>query len=236
MDGIKKAVVTGASSGIGRAITAALIDQGYEVYALGRSFTDGKCDDRLHKRVIDLLDTDALEQLAKEMNNSGDISLLVNAAGVGYYGLHESLGTHEIQTMIRTNVEVPVVLTGLLLKMLKKNNGCVVNISSHTANQANPHGCAYGATKAALSSFSKSLFAEERKYGLRVVNIEPDMTKTALYRNADFDVAADEDAYLLPEEVAQAVMYALDSRPGCILTDIKLEPKINRIARKDRNR
>lgn len=232
MDRLKKAIVTGASSGIGRSIAEALLDRGYEVYAIGRSFDKNTDNDRFYKRTIDLLDTARLVDFAEEMNGIGDIGLLVNAAGVGYYGLHESLGIQDIQTMIRTNVEVPMILTRLLLKMLKKNNGCVVNISSHTADKANPHGCAYGATKAALSSFSKSLFAEERKYGLRVVNIEPDMTKTALYRNADFDVDADEEAYLLPEEVAQAVMYALDLRPGCIVTDIKLEPKLNRIARK----
>ena len=77
-----------------------------------------------------------------------------------------------------------MIITNLLLRDLKKNKGTIINISSITAGKANPHGCAYGATKAGLTSFSHSLFEEARKYGVRVVNLEPDMTDTKLYRNA----------------------------------------------------
>lgn len=78
-----------------------------------------------------------------------------------------------------------MIITNLLLRDLKKNKGTIINISSITAEKTNPHGCAYGATKAGLTSFSHSLFEEARKYGVRVVNLEPDMTDTNLYRNAD---------------------------------------------------
>ena len=119
-----------------------------------------------------------------------------------------------------------------LLKSLKKNDGYVINISSHTASKANPHGVAYGATKAGLSSFSKSLFEEERKYGLKVINIEPDMANTNLYRSASFGPDEDIDAYLEPSEIADAVEFALSQRNGCIITQIALEPRLNRISKK----
>lgn len=125
-----------------------------------------------------------------------------------------------------------MILTCQLLRTLKKNRGYIINISSVTANASNPHGCAYGATKAGLSSFSRSLFDEARKYGVRVVTISPDMTQTNLYRNADFKEGEELESYLLPEEVACAVEYVLTQRDGLVISDITLKPQLHRIARK----
>lgn len=125
-----------------------------------------------------------------------------------------------------------MIITNLLLRDLKKNKGTIINISSITAEKTNPHGCAYGATKAGLTSFSHSLFEEVRKYGVRVVNIEPDMTDTKLYRNADFTVDENEAARLQPKEVADAVLYVLEQREGLVMTDITIRPQLHRIARK----
>lgn len=134
--------------------------------------------------------------------------------------------------MVRTNLEAPMILTCSLLRDLKKNRGYVINISSVTATGSNPHGCVYGATKAGLSSFSHSLFDEARKYGVKVVTISPDMTKTNLYRNANFREGDEAESYLLPEEVAQAVEYVLSRREGLVVSDITLKPQLHRITRK----
>ena len=134
--------------------------------------------------------------------------------------------------MVRTDLEVPMILSQQLLRGFKKNKGCIVNIASVTAQQSNPHGCAYGATKAGLTSFSHSLFEEARKYGVRVVNLEPDMTDTNLYRNADFTVDENEAARIQSNEVADAVLYVLGQREGLVMTDITIRPQLHRIARK----
>lgn len=253
----KTAIVTGASSGIGSQISRVLVEMGYEVYGFGREFpeeeseqirtkqdtaesigtedgTDKQNQEKgmLHRIVCDLLDTPELERQIKEIRRQSEVSLLVNNAGVGYYGLHEELNTQKIQRLVRTNLEVPMVLTNLLLRDLKKYRGTVINISSVTAQLNNPHGCAYGATKAGLSSFSRSLFEEVRKYGVRVVTIQPDMTKTDLYRNADFAQGEEEDSYLLPEEVADTVRDILQMRKGAVVTEITLRPQLHRIRRK----
>lgn len=125
-----------------------------------------------------------------------------------------------------------MILTCQPLRTLKKNRGYIINISSVTASASNPHGCAYGATKAGLSSFSRSLFDEARKYGVRVVTISPDMTQTNLYRNADFKEGEELESYLLPEEVACAVEYVLTQRDGLVISDITLKPQLHRITRK----
>ena len=125
-----------------------------------------------------------------------------------------------------------MILTQQLLRGLKRQKGTIINISSVTASQANPHGCAYGATKAGISSFTKSLFEEARKYGVRVASICPDMTKTELYRNADFTVGEEVESYLLPEEVAQAVEFILNQREGLVVTELTLRPQLHRIQKK----
>lgn len=226
------AIVTGASSGIGLEISKVLCRQEYEVFGIGRNFDTDFEEDRFHRIICDVLDTEKLCDIVKKIAARNCVTVLVNNAGTAYYGLHEELNAKKIQQMVRTNLEVPMILTCQLLRELKKNRGYVINISSVTANGSNPHGCAYGATKAGLTSFSHSLFDEARKYGVKVVTVSPDMTRTNFYRNADFREGDEEGSYLTPEEIAEAVKYVLSQKEGSIVSDITLKPQIHRIKRK----
>lgn len=234
------AIVTGASSGIGAAISARLCKMGYEVFGIGRSFgssfaeqfPDVADNPLFHAVVCDLLDTEKMLKLVRGIAAEATVTLLVNNAGSAYYGLHEELSPKKIQEMVRTDLEVPMILSQQLLRGFKKNKGCIVNIASVTAQQSNPHGCAYGAVKAGLVSFSRSLFDEARKYGVRVATVSPDMTKTELYRNADFTVGEETESYLLPQDVADAVAYIVEQREGVAVSEVTLRPQYHRIRRK----
>lgn len=277
----KVALVTGASSGIGRAISARLLALGYEVYGIGRQFpaelpeasvnaADLSAGTRpqalltleaeaaawtptnpsaseiaaaagspaaFHPIVCDLLDTKKLQSVVASLQKEWKqekrtLALLVNNAGTAYYGLHEELRPEGISEMVRVNLEVPMLLTQQLLRTLKQNHGTIINISSVTAIGSNPHGVAYGATKAGLLSFSRSLFDEARKYGVRVTAILPDMTDTELYRHADFTADPAMDAHLEAEDVADAVEYALTTRAGTCVPEIILRPQLHRIKKK----
>lgn len=227
--GKKAAVVTGASSGIGYEIAQVLIEKGYEVFGFGRSF---KRECIFNAIECDICDTDKLIGRIDEIKKEYVVEVLVNNAGVGFYGLHEELNAQKIKQLVRTNLEAPMILTNYLLRGLKENKGWIFNISSVTATKTNPHGCAYGATKAGLSSFSRSLFEEARKYGVKVVNIQPDMTATDLYRNADFKEDEDVMAHLLPKEVADVVRYAIEQREGLVISDVTLRPQLHRISKR----
>ena len=234
----KTAIVTGASSGIGAAISDMLCELGYTVFGFGRDFRAkaGRRSEaslpQFHPVTCDLLDTEKLLAKIREIKQQHTVYMLVNCAGVGYYGPHEQLNPEQIKTLVRTNLELPLILTQQLLRELKAQKGYVINVSSVTAVKSNPHGCAYGATKAGLSGFSESLFDEVRKYGVKVINLQPDMTKTNLYRDADFREGEEEESYLLPEEVADVLRALLSQRETLVATNITLQPQIHRIRRK----
>lgn len=231
----KSAIVTGASSGIGLAICEVLLQMDYVVYGIGRDF---KAADRItesgdfHIVELDLLDTAKLETEIRAIAKGKDIHLLINCAGVGFYGLHEEIASSDLSAMVRTNLEVPIVLTNLLLRKLKEAHGTIINIASITAIESNPHGAAYGATKAGLLNFSRSLFDEARKYGVKVTTILPDMTDTNLYRNADFEASKEVSARLLPQDVSDAVKYILTADPHMVITEFTLRPQLHRIEKK----
>lgn len=227
------ALVTGASSGIGQAIAQRLLEHGYEVYGIGRDFSACTLTGHVqfHTVVLDLLDTPALLAFLETLSKD-NLSVLVNSAGCAWYGPHETLSVEAIQTMTRVNLETPILLCGKLLRTLKQNHGTIINIASVTALETSTHGAAYGALKAGLVHFSRTLFEEHRKSGLKISVILPDMTDTALYRNADFGPDLTEGAYLSPEDTADAVMAVLNAREGTVLSEIVLRPQYRRIHRK----
>ncbi|WP_066715480.1 SDR family oxidoreductase [Clostridium sp. Marseille-P299] len=230
---MKTAIVTGASSGIGLEICKKLNFKNIAVFGFGRDFSKTNYTHALfHPITCDLRKTGPLAEEIKKIRKEHEISILINNAGVGYYGPHEEQNPAKIHEMVTVNLEVPILLSQLLLRDIKKNSGYIINISSVTATKSSPHGCAYAATKAGLASFSNSLFDETRKYGVKVVNIMPDMTKTSLYRNANFDVADTADTYLDPVEVADCVMYILSQREGLVITDITLKPQRHQLSKK----
>ncbi|MBQ6564864.1 MAG: SDR family oxidoreductase [Clostridia bacterium] len=232
---MKIAVVTGASSGIGKSIARRLAEDGYEVYGFGRSFPDSMVSvPHFQAIVCDLRDTGKVLREMAAIRKKGEVSLLVLCGGTAYYGLHEELNPAKIEEMVSVNLTSPLILTQQCLRDLKKTGGTVVLMSSVTAQQSSPHGCAYAATKAGLSSFGRSLFDEVRKYGVKVLTVHPDMTATNLYRHADFTVDDDPQAYLNPEDVASAVMFALAQKEVYVLHELTLKPQLHRIRKKSK--
>lgn len=226
---LKTAIVTGASSGIGFAISKMLSEEGYKVYGIGRVFPEDS--DFFEKKIsLDVRDTDTLLQKVSEIK---PVDLLVNAAGSAYYGLAESNTPEQISEMCRTDFEAPVILTSSLIPRLKETKGMVINIASVTSTRINTHGAVYGALKAGLRSYSRSLFEEVRKTGIRVVTVCPDLTAdTKLYRNADFTPADEDGCFLLPEDTAECVRDIINMREGSVVTEVEVRPQFNRIAKK----
>ncbi len=182
---MKKVLITGATSGIGLAISKKMLDMGYSVYGVGRDFS--KIDiasSNFYPIVCDLIKYQNIEDMVKKLKK--EIDILINCAGIGYFGPHEEINPTKLHKMIALNLEAPLILTQLLLRDLKKRKGTVINISSITATKASTYGCAYSATKAGLVHFSKGLFDEVRKTGVKVISILTDITKTTFYDELNF--------------------------------------------------
>jgi len=243
----KTVLITGVSSGIGKSILYALSKEGCIVHGIVKSaerkqqleaelatvcsFSDLQ---RITLHVCDLRHTGQIEDLAQTLHKIHILpDILILNAGIGIYGPHEELSTKKITELTAVNFTAPLLLTNLFLRDIKSNQGHILFLSSVTATKTNnTHGCAYGATKAGISSFAKSLFEEVRKYGVRVTVLSPDMTKTDLYRDASFCAYDSPDTVLTPDEVASYALFALTAREGLNITELTMQPQRHRLDKK----
>lgn len=232
---MKTVLLTGASSGIGLATALRLSREGYEVFGIGRTFNESlSYPENFHRFSCDITDTKALAKTLQDISNrmlqpSPDI--LIHSAGIGLYGLQETLKSSDLQQLIRTNLEAPILITTEFLSFMKqRKSGHIIFLSSVTAKKNNTYGCAYGATKAGLLSFANSLFEEARKNNIKITTLLPDMTQTNLYRNADF--TAGEAACLFPEDIADTISYVLSCGEHVNVTELTIQPQKHRIQKK----
>ena len=176
------ALVTGASSGMGKSIAKRLIADGYLVYVAARS-TDRMADLAGLGAVplaMDISkDADIAAAVATIIERSGGVDVLVNNAGYGLYGPVEDIALNEARHQFEVNVFGPARLTQLLLPAMRaKGAGTIVNITSMGGKIYTLLGAWYHATKHALEGWSDSLRLELEPFGIRVVVIEPGLIET----------------------------------------------------------
>jgi short-subunit dehydrogenase len=208
---MKTVLMTGASSGIGRAIKEELEKSGYTIYKIGRTAADITCD---------LQDSKLLEKEVREFLKRVDIDLLINCAGVGIFQPHEEISLRKIDELIDVNLKAPILLCNLCLRSLKKTKGHIINISSIEATKHSRFSALYTATKSGLRDFSLSLFEELRKSGVRITNINPDITKTAFFDDLQFEPSQDKESYIEPEELAKSVLNIINQ--PFVTTDVTI--------------
>jgi len=216
---MKLAVVTGASSGIGRAISLRLLSLGYRVIGVSRSVDSNDFEsDNFSALNVDLSDEKETLQLCQTLQKESAF-ILVNAAGFGRFEPHEELSPKTVTQMTFLNLTTPMLLTNALLRSLKKNGGYLININSIEAIKASKFAGVYSATKAGLKAFSDSLFEETRRSELSITNINPDMTESHFYDDLRFETSKKEDEKLLASDIADALEHILSMRKGAVVSD-----------------
>ncbi|MEA3330090.1 MAG: SDR family oxidoreductase [Campylobacterota bacterium] len=216
---MKKAVVTGASSGIGKAISLRLLELGWNIIGVSRNISKETVP---HANFIPLpfdLSNEKQTLLACETLKKEKIHMLINCAGFGRFEPHEELSPKTITKMTFLNLTAPMLLTNALLRGLKQNNGYLININSIEAIRASKFAGVYSATKAGLKAFGDSLFEETRKSGLSIININPDMTQTDFYNELRFETSSKEDEKLLASDIADAVEHIVSMRKGAVVSE-----------------
>lgn len=179
----KVVLITGASSGIGKATSAILAGKGWKVYAAARRIESMQDLTGIGAIPLKLDLTDKLQCSAaveEIMRSEGHIDALVNNAGYGSYGALEEVPDKEARRQFDVNVFGLMGLTRLVLPHMRaQRNGRIVNVSSIGGRMATPMGGWYHATKFALEALSDSLRTEVKPFGIDVVVIQPGSISTA---------------------------------------------------------
>jgi 3-oxoacyl-[acyl-carrier protein] reductase len=221
---MRNVLVTGGSRGIGLAISRRLAASGFNVIAVARresnelrsAITEAK-QGNLHFRACDLSEIEAIPTFVKSVRDEfGAIYGLVNNAGIGTEGLLATMHNSEIEALVRLNVLSPVILTKYIVRhMMADGEGRIVNISSIIASTGYNGLSVYGATKAAVTGFTRSLAREVGKLGITVNAIAPGFIDTELTENLGGEgrrkIAGRSALKRLPEadDVASMVEYLL---------------------------
>ncbi len=186
-------LVTGCSSGIGRACALELARAGYMTFAGVRSEEDASSL-RSHSIPglvpiqLDVRNAESVEQVVRHLaGDLGDTRFLglVNNAGISASGPVEFLGVDEIQEVLDINLLGPVRLVQAFLPMLRESEGRIINIGSGEAFLATPANSAYCMSKYALEAFSESLRMELAPMGIHVILVEPGGTKTRIMEKVE---------------------------------------------------
>ncbi len=230
----RRALITGASSGIGKATALAFASSGIDVALVSRS------QDKLEAIASLVQDTGvqakayALDLAKIEQVKAGieaiaadfaGIDILVNNAGMGYTNPIDATPLSDWQQVIDLNLtSVFQCIQGILPAMRRQKRGTIINVSSVAGQQPFPTWGAYNVSKAGLIALSKTLAAEERQNGIRVVTMCPGAVNTPLWDTDTVQMDLNRSAMLTPEIVAQLILHAVLMPEQAVIESITLMP------------
>ncbi|MBD2741614.1 SDR family oxidoreductase [Coleofasciculus sp. FACHB-1120] len=213
----RRALITGASSGIGKATALAFAKAGFHVALVSRSESKLEAVAEAARKTgvtakayaLDLADIEQVrEKVAAIADSFGPIDVLVNNAGMGYTGEIMSTPLSEWQQVIDLNLTSAFqCIQGILPSMRDRGSGIIINVASIAGQQPFPGWGAYNVSKAALIALSKTLAAEERAKGIRVVTISPGAVNTPIWDTETVQADLNRSAMLTPEIVAQSILH-----------------------------
>jgi short-subunit dehydrogenase len=227
-----KALITGASSGIGKATALEFAKAGIDVALVSRSYDKltsvaSAAEATGIKAKAYELDLAQVGQVSEQIqliaSDFGGIDILVNNAGIGYIGNLSETPLADWLSVININLtSVFQCIVGILPTMRSRANGTIINVASIAGKQPFPGWGAYGVSKAGLIALSKTLAAEERDRGIRVTAICPGAVDTELWDdlNSDFD----RKAMLTPQIVAQSILHTALLPKQAVIDELTLMP------------
>ncbi len=220
-------LISGASSGIGRATSELLLQNGHRVIGIGRDFS--KCDfnsDRFNAVEMDLGDIKALpDQLAALAKQHPEVDAIINCAGQGRFGSLEEFSYKQIYKLMDLNFTSHAFVCRAFIPQLKKlKHSNIIFIGSEAALEGTQKGSIYCASKFALRGFAQALRQECSGSGLHISIINPGMVKTEFFDQLNFAPGEDSTNFIEAADVANTINMILDSRPGTVIDEINLSP------------
>jgi NAD(P)-dependent dehydrogenase (short-subunit alcohol dehydrogenase family) len=222
----QRALVTGATSGIGRAVALQLARDGAEVLVHGRDAARGaqtvkeigEAGGKASFVAADLGDAADVQRLAGEV---GDVDILINNAGISLFGPTAEFDLGAFDKMFASNVRAPFALVAAIAPgMAARGRGSIVNLSSMAGGVGLVGGAAYGATKASLEAMTRAWATEYSGSGVRVNAIAPGPVYTPTPSGPEFITALGETTPMhrasQPEEIAEVIAFLASPRASYI--------------------
>lgn len=219
----KVALITGASSGIGKEIAKLFLAKDYALILSGRNengFEEFKENSQVAIILGDITNNEIRHKLVESVKKLGRLDILVNNAGISCIQPFEDNSEEQLDQLIDTNLKAPILLTQDLYELIKsKGNGTIVFMNSAAGKQGYPNHTLYSTTKFGLNGFAQSLRLEAKKHGIRVISIHPGGVRTKLYEHVKEKPNTEE--YMEPQKLAELVVY-LSETEGLSPDDISV--------------
>lgn len=176
---LKKVLITGASSGIGKETAKLFAENGFTVYGISRSVKESTLETKkgvIHYFPADVNNTESLEKVKEKIDELG---MIIHCAGFGISGSAEGVPVEDAEDQFKTNFFGVLRVNNIFLPLLRKNQKSLVLLTGSVAGQISiPFQSHYSASKAALYSYTQALRLEGREFGIRASIIEPGDTQT----------------------------------------------------------
>lgn len=227
----KLAVITGASRGIGKAITEDFIKKAsFDVMAIVRTTS---LSEQLREewrmlnpachiviKTADFDDADSVQTLCHDLGKNKNLAVLINNAGIFMPGTTD-IEYQDLLDMTKVNFFAPFLLIQAVSHVMQKNKqGYIINIASNSARRTISGIGAYSASKHALLGISGSLMLELLPYNIKVTNINPGFTNTDMTRNFPY---VEDDEKIQPQDIVNCISFLLSLSPGAIIPHIDVE-------------
>lgn len=220
----KIVIVTGVSKGIGLETAKALLEKGAKVCGWSRNAPDFTHDNFFFVKTDVTLPESVEEAYQKSIDHFGEnIQVLINNAGMGFYGPMEETSNEEWKMMFETNVNSIFYISKLVIPQMKVlDEGHIINISSIAGLNPVKNMVGYAATKHAVTGISHSMYQELRDFGIKVTCIYPGSVKTSFFD--EMDAINAHDNMMRPEDIAKTVVDCLETHANYLPVDIEVRP------------
>jgi len=230
MDNIKPiAIITGASTGIGKHLSCMFANNDYDVIIISRNKKKLiKVEREIKKNgfdctsiVADISKTESMDKIYNQIKDPKKIDVLINNAGLGIFNSIKNISIEEWNQQIGTNLTGAFLMTKMIINdMIKQQSGKIVFINSVAGIKPYPYSTAYVASKFGLRGFSSSLREELREYNIKVISVHPGAIDTPFWENVNVEFPRDE--MLKTKDVAGAIFNAVNAPDNLVCEEIIL--------------
>ena len=224
------ALITGASSGIGRYLSVELSRKGFEVILASRDLD--KLDDtaalidkdggKSHIVSVDVSSEDSIKKLYEKSLKIGFVGTVINNAGFGKFDKIQDIDVEDWDAQLSVNLRGSFLITKFFSEpMIEKKKGMFVYINSVAGKKAYPYSSAYVASKFGLLGFSRSMRSELREHNIKVVSVHPGAVDTAFWNNVEGDFPRNE--MMDSKHVANSIAHAICVPDNIVIEELDIQ-------------